>query len=355
MLMEPTKNTHAYEILVWYDVHRRAMPWRALPGELSDPYRIWLSEVMLQQTTVAAVRPYFTKFIRRWPNVDALAGANLDDVLHCWQGLGYYARARSLLKCAKTLVEHYGGKFPKSEEMLLTLPGIGPYTAAAICAIAFDMRAVVVDGNVERVMARLFRVKVPLPGVKPMLRAFAGQLTPSNRCGDYCQAVMDLGATICLPSRPKCMLCPWVKRCRGRDIAEKLPKRPPKLKKPIRRGFVFWIECPNGMVLLRRRPESGLLGGMIEFPTTAWHEDASIQDSYQATGQAPIDVTDWASTKKRIHHTFTHFRLELEVLKGRAGSKVILPEGVFWCAVGNFKNYAFPTVMKKVVKSALGH
>ena len=355
MFMGPTENTHASEILSWYDVHRRAMPWRALPGEPSNPYRIWISEVMLQQTTVVTVRPYFGEFIRRWPNVEALASANLDDVLHCWQGLGYYARARSLLKCARTLVKNYGGIFPKSEEMLLTLPGIGPYTAAAICAIAFDMRTVVVDGNVERVMARLFRVKEPLPAAKAMLRALAGQLTPTNRCGDYCQAVMDLGATICLPSRPRCTLCPWEKHCRGRDIAEELPKRPPKLKKPIRRGYVFWIACPNGMVLLKRRPESGLLGGMIEFPTTAWHEDASIQDGYQATRQAPIDVTQWASTTKRIHHTFTHFRLELEVLKGRAGSNTNLPEGMFWCEVENFRNHAFPTVMKKVAKSILGY
>ncbi|MEL0021289.1 MAG: A/G-specific adenine glycosylase, partial [Rickettsiales bacterium] len=217
--------TRAETILDWYDRHRRAMPWRALPGKRADPYAVWLSEIMLQQTTVATVGSYFVEFLSRWPTVEALATADLDDVLHCWQGLGYYARARNLHRCAGVVARDFGGCFPESESELLSLPGIGPYTAAAIRAIAFDKRAVVVDGNVERVMARIFRVTAPLPDSKPVLRAHADTLTPDNRPGDYAQAVMDLGATVCVPRRPKCMLCPWQADCAGRDIAEKLPAR----------------------------------------------------------------------------------------------------------------------------------
>ena len=247
--------THASEILDWYNRHRRTMPWRAPSGVRPDPYAVWLSEIMLQQTTVATVGPYFTEFISRWPTVVALAATDLDDVLHAWQGLGYYARARNLHRCANVVSESYGGQFPEEEEALLSLPGVGTYTAAAIRAIAFDKRAVVVDGNVERVMARLYRETDPLPDVKGKLRDRADELTPGVQPGDYAQAVMDLGATVCIPRRPKCMLCPWTAHCRGKDIAESLPARRPKPEKPTRHGTIFWIERPDGSVLCGGAPK----------------------------------------------------------------------------------------------------
>ncbi len=353
MLMNLPDATRAETILDWYDRHRRAMPWRALPGKRADPYAVWLSEIMLQQTTVATVGSYFVEFLSRWPTVEALATADLDDVLHCWQGLGYYARARNLHRCAGVVARDFGGRFPESESELLSLPGIGPYTAAAIRAIAFDKRAVVVDGNVERVMARIFRVTAPLPDSKPVLRAHADTLTPDNRPGDYAQAVMDLGATVCVPRRPKCMLCPWQADCAGRDIAEKLPARRPKPQKPTRRGVVFWVERPDGAVLLRRRPERGLLGGMMEFPSTEWREAALPGDAAESVRLAPVTAVEWFPLGGRVRHTFTHFHLELMVLKGRTAAATKAPEGAIWCPVDNFVDQAFPTVMKKVAELAL--
>ena len=229
---------------------------------------------MLQQTTVATVGPYFDSFLARWPSVGDLAAAELDDVLHAWQGLGYYARARNLHRCARHVAGELGGKFPNDEAGLRLLPGIGAYTAAAIAAIAFGRRAVVVDGNVERVIARMFAVREPLPGSKGKLYELADRLTPESRAGDYAQAVMDLGATVCTPRGPKCLLCPWKQACAGRDEAEGLPRRAPKPERPTRRGIAFWITRPDGACLLRRRPEKGLLGGMIEVPSTEWMEGA---------------------------------------------------------------------------------
>jgi len=339
----------ARALLGWYDRHRRALPWRALPGEAADPYRVWLSEIMLQQTTVATVGPYFRDFLARWPDVDALAAADLDEVLHAWQGLGYYARARNLHACAKRVAALHGGLFPADEEGLRALPGIGPYTAAAIAAIAFDVPATAMDGNVERVIARLRNVATPLPAAKPELYALAAAITPKTRAGDYAQAIMDLGATVCLPRNPRCMICPWSDACAARaaGTAESLPARTAKATRPIRYGIAFWA-VKDGAVLLRRRPEKGLLGGMMEIPSTDWRgRPWSLAEAKEA---APVKGR-WRLSDGTVRHVFTHFALELgvataEVADGRGA------EGV-WCPLERLSDHALPTVMKKVAKHAL--
>ena len=336
-------------LLDWYDSHRRVMPWRAVPGQVVDPYHVWLSEIMLQQTTVATVGPYFTKFLGLWPSVYELAAAELDDVLHAWAGLGYYARARNLHKCARVVSADHNGQFPDTEDALLKLPGIGPYTAAAIAAIAFHRRATVVDGNVERVMARLHAVETPMPKAKPDLLCHAEALTPAERCGDYAQAVMDLGATICSPIKPACGICPWMDSCAAwrRGIAEDLPKKAPKKKKPTRYGIAFWLVAEDGSVLLRRRRELGLLGGMMEVPSTEWVERRWDDADYLC--QAPA-VADWQPMKGLVRHNFTHFHLELRLVTSRIDGTPDL--GGTWCPPDGFGNYALPTVMKKVVRLA---
>ncbi|MGE4217947.1 MAG: A/G-specific adenine glycosylase [Alphaproteobacteria bacterium] len=340
--------TLADRLLAWYDRHRRHLPWRSPPGMRPDPYHVWLSEIMLQQTTVVAVAPYFQAFLERWPTVGALAAAPLDDVLHAWQGLGYYARARNLHKCAQVVAAAHGGAFPETEPGLRELPGIGRYTAAAIAAIAFGRRAVVVDGNVERVMARLFRVVEPLPDSKEALYALADRVTPDERPGDYAQAAMDLGATVCTPRKPRCMLCPWSADCAGRDIAETLPAKRAKAAKPLRRGTAFWIVRADGAVLLRRRPESGLLGGMMEVPSTDWLPAPLSEDP---TAAAPLRARHWHSLPGVVRHGFTHFDLELTVMAGR--SDAAAPLGCLWCLPDRFGGQALPTVMKKVVAHVL--
>jgi A/G-specific adenine glycosylase len=339
-------------LLTWYDRHRRAMPWRALPGQVSDPYHVWLSEIMLQQTTVATVGPYFERFLGLWPAVGDLAAADLDEVLHGWQGLGYYARARNLHKCAGVVATELGGVFPDTEAGLLKLPGIGPYTAAAIASIAFGRKATVVDGNVERVMSRLFAVTDPLPGSKGRLRDYAVALTPDTRCGDYAQATMDLGATICSPKNPACAICPLTADCEARrlGIAADLPKKTPKAERPTRRGVAFWTVAPDGSVLLRRRVESGLLGGMMEVPSTDWVPDGAWTEK-DAIKHAPA-AAYWQPVKGLVRHTFTHFHLELTVL----AANVDATDGVdgVWCAPDRFGDHALPTVMKKVVRIGVG-
>src|SRR5579872_129232 len=297
-------------LLAWYDRHRRDLPWRAAPGERADPYRVWLSEIMLQQTTVPAVGPYFARFVARWPDVSALAAAPLDDILHQWQGLGYYARARNLHACAGAVVARHGGRFPDDIAALRALPGIGDYTANAIAAIAFDRRAAAVDGNVERVMARLYAIETPLPAAKPELRAAAQALVPPSRAGDYAQAVMDLGATICVPQKPRCILCPWRGACRAHraGIAERLPARLAPAAKPVRYGVAFWVVRAGGAVPLRRRPEKGLLGGMMEVPSTEWRRTA--WRAAEAAVHAPCRAR-WTRVPDVVRHTFTHFHLEL--------------------------------------------
>jgi A/G-specific adenine glycosylase len=336
-------------ILAWYDRHRRSMPWRALPGETPAPYHVWLSEIMLQQTTVATVGPYFRRFVERWPDMKALAAADLDDVLHAWQGLGYYARARNMHRCATVVAAERNGILPDTEAELLTLPGIGRYTAAAIAAIAFDRPATVVDGNVERVMARLHRIETPLPDAKETLYDRARELTPQERPGDYAQAVMDLGATVCTPRSPQCLICPWSAQCAGRDIAAELPRRSPKKQRPLRRGVVFWLTNERGELLLRRRPEKGLLGGMMEVPSTEWRDEAIPET--QARDLAPLPTSGWRRLPGIVEHGFTHFQLELTVLTGSATGDA--PEGACWCVLDRLGDEALPTLMKKVVRHAL--
>ncbi|TFL18422.1 A/G-specific adenine glycosylase [Jannaschia formosa] len=294
-------------LLDWYDGHARVLPWRVPPGSSrqADPYRVWLSEVMLQQTTVAAVRAYFLRFTERWPTVADLASAEDAEVMGEWAGLGYYARARNLLKCARVVAFEHGGRFPDTEEGLRALPGIGPYTAAAIAAIAFDRPAVVVDGNVERVMARLRLIDTPLPAAKTPIRAAMAELTPATRPGDYAQAVMDLGATICTPKAPGCMLCPWRGACAARleGVAETLPAKAPKKAKPVRRGLLYLARRGDEW-LLEQRPDEGLLGGMLAFPTSDWSETPR---------PAPPALADWKEAGE-VRHTFTHFHLILRVL-----------------------------------------
>lgn len=289
------------------------MPWRVGPadraaGHRPDPYRVWLSEIMLQQTTVAAVRAYFLRFTERWPTVADLAAADDADVMGEWAGLGYYARARNLLKCARVVVAQRGGRFPETEAELLTLPGVGPYTAAAVASIAFDEPVAVVDGNVERVMSRLRRIEAPLPASRPDIRAAAQVLTPADRPGDYAQAVMDLGATICTPRKPSCLLCPWSEACAAHaaGIAETLPRKAPKKPKPTRYGTVYLARRGDDW-LLEQRPEKGLLGGMLAFPTTDWAETPGED--------APLSA-DWQDAGA-VKHTFTHFHLILRVLTAR--------------------------------------
>ncbi len=344
----------AARLLDWFDRHRRDLPWRARPGVAADPYRVWLSEIMLQQTTIAAVEPYFRRFLARWPDVATLAAAPLDEVLHAWQGLGYYARARNLHRCAQAVARDHGGAFPADEAALAALPGLGPYTVAAMRAIAFDRPAVVVDGNVERVMARLGGIETPLPDAKPALRALAARIAPAERAGDYAQALMELGQTVCTPRAPDCLICPWRESCAGRaaGIAETLPRRAPKKARPLRRGVVFWAVRDDGAVLLRRRAETGLLGGMMEVPSTEWREAAWPDGAARAA--APV-AARWTVLPGVVEHGFTHFRLELAVMAARIGDGAAdRAEGV-WCAPDRLDDYALPTVMKKVVRHALAH
>ena len=331
-------------LLAWYDRHRRVLPWRARPGEAADPYRVWLSEIMLQQTTVAVVGPYYERFLARWPTVNALACAALDDVLHAWQGLGYYARARNLHACARAVVAR--GFFPVSEAGLRELPGVGAYTAAAIAAIAFGRRAAAVDGNAERVLARLHNVRTPLPAAKVRLREYAMALVPADRPGDFAQALMDLGATVCTPKQPRCKTCPWQADCRGhaQGIAETLPRRLAKPAKARRHGVAFWAVNESGAVLLRRRPPNGLLGGMMEVPSTEWR--IKPWDDREAAKAAPLKAR-WRRVPGTVAHGFTHFDLELVILAATAGGAAVR-DGI-WVAPDGFKDHALPSVMKKVI------
>ncbi|MGQ9367198.1 A/G-specific adenine glycosylase [Azospirillum sp. A39] len=352
--MKPETFPVADRLLAWYDRHRRDLPWRSAPGEPADPYRVWLSEIMLQQTTVPAAAPYFCAFTERWPRVEDLAAASLDEVLVAWAGLGYYARARNLHKCARAVAEAHGGRFPDTESGLLDLPGVGAYTAAAVAAIAFDRPATVVDGNVERVVARLFAVEEPLPAVKPKLRALAATLTPRRRPGDYAQAMMDLGSGVCTPRRPKCMLCPLAEACAARaaGVADALPRKVAKADKPTRRGVAYWLTNPEGAVLLRRRAEDGLLGGMTEVPSTAWAEGAPPPES-RWRGAAPAAAA-WRPLPGIVRHTFSHFHLELGVVVARAGADWAAADG-FWVPLDRLGDQALPSVMRKVVRHALAH
>src|SRR6185437_5520877 len=298
-------------LLAWYDRHRRKLPWRPPAGERADPYRVWLSEIMLQQTGVKTVGPYFEKFLARWPDVAALAGASLDDVLRMWAGLGYYSRARNLYACAVAVARDHGGSFPDTETGLRTLPGIGPYTAAAIAAIAFDRRTMPVDGNIERVVSRLHAVEEPLPQAKPRIQELAATLLGPSRAGDSAQALMDLGATICTPKKPACSLCPLDEGCmaRARGDQETFPRKAPKKTGELRRGAAF-VVTRGGELLVRTRPEKGLLGGMTEVPGSEWrvkHDDkAALKQAPELRG-----IARWHRKAGVVTHVFTHFPLEL--------------------------------------------
>jgi A/G-specific adenine glycosylase len=341
-------------LLAWYGHEARALPWRTAPVE---PYRVWLSEIMLQQTTVKAVTPYFIAFVRRWPTLEALADASLDDVLAAWAGLGYYSRARNLHKCARILVERYGGRLPQTESQLLALPGVGPYTGAAIAAIAFGARATPVDGNIERVIARLFAVQRSLPSAKPELRRLARALTPAERAGDFAQALMDLGATICTAKRPSCPVCPARGDCRARALGleTSLPARAKKRARPIRVGLAFLALRQDGRILLRRRPDTGLLGGMLEVPSTDWGKTlGSLKEALRA---APLRG-NWRAVPGVVVHTFTHFRLEMQVYRARierSGSSVpsVDPSRWQWLALGDLDRVALPSLMRKIIAHGL--
>jgi A/G-specific adenine glycosylase len=344
-------------LLDWYDRERRDLPWRAKKRQKADPYAVWLSEIMLQQTTVKAVIPYFLRFLQRWPSVTALAAAPLDDVLAAWAGLGYYSRARNLHTCAVAVARDHGGRFPDTEEGLRALPGIGPYTAAAIAAIAFGVPATPVDGNIERVVARLFSVRKPLPAAKGEIKRLAATLTPHRRAGDFAQAMMDLGAAICTPRKPSCLMCPLQTDCAAHaaGIEAQLPLKLAKAQRPVRYGTAFLVLREDGDVLLRRRPDAGLLGGMLEVPSTDWLDDWLAPD--MASRAAPVHG-DWWPVPGVVSHTFTHFRLDMMVLRA-----IVPPEATLtfwadadrcrWVKRRDLASAALPSVMRKVIAHAL--
>ncbi len=339
----------AGDLLAWYDRHARVLPWRARKGAPADPYRVWLSEIMLQQTTVKTVAPYYAKFLSRWPDVTALAQASLDDVLRAWAGLGYYARARNLHACARAVVERHGGVFPRAPEALRALPGIGDYTAAAVAAIAFDAPAVPVDGNVERVVTRLFALEGELPAAKPAIKEFAMSLLPARRSGDFAQALMDLGATLCSPKKPACGLCPWrdvcVARLRGEE--ETFPRKAPKREGKLRRGAAFVALRADGRVLLRQRPDKGLLAKMTEVPGSAWSHDFVLDEA-----AAPLKAR-WRRLPGVVHHVFTHFPLDLTVFLAEVPRGTKAPAGARWVGLAELPGEALPTLMRKVLSHAL--
>ncbi len=330
------------------------LPWRAPPGRRTDPYGVWLSEIMLQQTTVKAVAPYYMRFLQRWPDIRALAAAPLDDVLKAWAGLGYYARARNLHACARIVADRHDGVFPSSEAGLRELPGIGAYTAAAIAAIAFDAKATPVDGNVERVVARLYALDVPLPAAKPEISRLARALTPPRRNGDFAQAMMDLGATICTPKSPACALCPWNENCAARrqGAPETFPRKAPKREGLLRRGAAFVARRTDGFVLVRTRPPKGLLGGMTEVPTTEWRQDFK---EAEALGGIPrlSRRARWRRTAGVVRHVFTHFPLELSVYAADIPARASAPAGARWVAISDLAGEALPSLMRKVLAHAL--
>jgi A/G-specific adenine glycosylase len=355
-------------LLDWYDLHRRRLPWRPLPGESADPYRVWLSEIMLQQTGVKAVAPYFLKFLARWPDVDALGRASLEDVLRMWAGLGYYSRARNLHACAVAVRRDHGGAFPDSEQRLRALPGIGPYTAAAIAAIAFGRRTMPVDGNIERVVSRLFAVEQSLPQAKPVIQQLATTLIgvsragddnsragdEKSRAGDIAQALMDLGSSICTPKKPACALCPLNEDCvgRARGDQESFPRKAPKKTGALRRGAAF-VVTRGDELLVRTRAEKGLLGGMTEVPTSHW---LAAQDDKAALGQAPRlkDIARWHRKQGTVTHVFTHFPLELVVYTASIPTRARAPTGMRWVSIATLTDEALPNVMRKVIAHGLG-
>lgn len=342
-----TPNALMTALLVWYDRHRRDLPWRVYSGLSPDPYHVLVSELMLQQTTVATVRHRFDPFIERFPSLVALAEASEEDVLHAWQGLGYYRRARALHACARTVVEVHSANLPSDVDRLMALPGIGAYTAKAVAAIAFDQPVVPVDGNVMRVLSRLFKVETPLPKAARELEELARWFEPSMRPADTAQALMDLGAMVCRPRGPACSACPWSDACAAHaaDIAPTLPKRASKPKRPLRQGVAFLLTRPDGAVLFRKRPSEGLLGGLHELPSSQWALAPINREA--ALAEAPVPA-DWRFHESKVRHVFTHFTLELDL----AEATLDTPAPGLWQAPGTFGELALPTVMKKLLRMA---
>lgn len=342
------------DLLAWYDRHRRVLPWRARAGRRPDPYAVWLSEIMLQQTTVKTVGPYYLKFLARWPTVEALGSARLDDVLRAWAGLGYYARARNLHACARAVAERHGGIFPRELEALRALPGIGDYTAAAIAAIAFDAAVVPVDGNVERVVSRLFAVDEVLPAGKPAIKRLAASLLPPHRSGDFAQALMDLGATICSPKKPACVLCPLTDGCgaRARGDQESFPRKAPKREGKQRYGAAFVVLRGDGRVLLRQRPEKGLLGSMTEVPGSEWAHDFDAASALEAAPRFRTKA-NWRKLPGAVNHMFTHFPLALTVFVTQVPRPTPASKGARWVRLADLSGEALPKVMRKVLAHAL--
>ena len=360
------KIQHAQKLLSWYDRHARVLPWRVGPhagqGKRAEPYHVWLSEIMLQQTVVKTVIPYFETFRALWPTVFDLAAADQEEVLQRWAGLGYYARARNLHACAQRVASDHDGRFPNTEKDLLALPGIGPYTASAIRAIAFDQPACVVDGNVERVIARLFALKKPLREIKPQIKAHAARLTPNQRPGDYAQAMMDLGATICTPKQPACASCPLRSHCQAQQdgCAAELPSRSPKKPKPVRYGTAFLLLREDGAVLLRQRPDKGLLAKMLEVPSVGWSEGRKTawQELREDNEGAPIEA-QWQKLPGLVTHTFTHFHLQLQVRLARIKADQPLSPAFDqkrcrWIARNELAHQALPGIMRKILTHGLG-
>jgi len=351
-----SKSEIAAALLAWYDKARRDLPWRALPGETPDPYSVWLSEIMLQQTTVAAVRAYYAKFLSLWPRVENLAAAPLEEVLKAWAGLGYYSRARNLHACAQKIVAEHGGAFPAHDDDLRRLPGVGPYTAGAIAAIAFNRPAPAVDGNVERVVARLLALETPLPAAKKEIGDFVAAVLPKKRPGDFAQAMMDLGATVCAPRSPGCLICPLARFCAAKALKpQDFPRKAPKKARPFKRGAAFVLVRADGAVLARRRPERGLLGGMTEFFGTDWREGRGEDWSaklFLRGASSPCARANWRFAGE-IDHVFTHFALRLAVFVAAAPADFQAPETGFWIAAEDLRTAALPTVMRKVETCAL--
>ena len=345
-------------LLAWYDRHRRRLPWRPLAGEGTDPYAVWLSEIMLQQTGVKTVGPYFEKFVARWPGVDALGCASLDDVLRMWAGLGYYSRARNLHACAVAVRRDHGGIFPDTEQGLQSLPGIGPYTAAAIAAIAFGRRTMPVDSNIERVVSRLFAVEEPLPQAKPLIQQLATTLLgagdANSRAGDSAQALMDLGSSICTPKKPACALCPLNQDClaRARGDQETFPRKALKKTGALRRGAAF-VVTRGDELLVRTRAEKGLLGGMTEVPGSDW---LHAQEDKAALRQAPMlkGIARWHRKAGVVTHVFTHFPLELVIYTARVAARSRAPQGMRWVPIATLRDEALPNVMRKAIAHGLG-
>lgn len=337
------KDNLSKNVLIWYDKNKRDLPWRKLDHEI-NPYETWISEIMLQQTTVEAVKPYFNKFIKKWPSIKKLAKSDINDVMDMWSGLGYYSRAKNIHKSSQILSNKYNNLLPNTYEELIKLPGIGPYTAGAILSIAFNKDAVVIDANIERILLRLNGILLPAKKAKKELNDISMQLNPKNRIGDYIQSLMDIGSKICKPNIPICDICPIQKFCNSyhNDLTKIIPFKEKKKTKPTRKAILFWIVSDKGKVYLRRRPMSGLLPGMLEFPSTEWILNNKKRDNYF---KFPFEG-DWSIIPGEVTHTFSHFKLSLEIYTHK-GIKQNAFKGI-WEDKDNLKNIGLPSLMKKV-------